>query len=179
MGPIALRNFQEIFGVEEIFSVIQSNPSFLLRRFVFRMVESSAKLDWLVMNRKGPWKGYSCLLPAFFLAHIFIKRERRLGTRQVVSSGLKLEKMFSGTKQTVLIKRVYVKRGLTVQCPNSGIFISSRSGFFDNRNVWLSKRSRTSKVCAAVPPDKAIKIFWGRCVRSLLVSCTTCCSCPG
>ena len=76
MGPIALRNFQEIFSVEEIFSVIQSNPSFLLRRFVFRMVESSAKRDSLVMNRKGPWEGYSCLLPAFSCAHIFIERER-------------------------------------------------------------------------------------------------------
>ena len=132
MGPIALRNFQEIFGVEEIFSVIQSNPSFLLRRFVFRMVESSAKRDPLVMNRKGPWEGYSCLLPAFSCAHIFIERERerRLGTRQVVSSGLKLEKMSPGTKQTVLIKRVYVKQGFTVQCPNSGLFFPSRSVFF-------------------------------------------------
>ena len=151
MGRIALRNFKEIFGVEEIFSVIQSNPSFLLRRFVFCMVESRAKRDWLVMNRKEPWEGNSCLLPALFCAHIFIERERRLGTRQVVSSGLKLEKMSPGTKQTLLIKR----------------------------NVWLSKRSRTSKVCAAVPPDKAVKIFWGRCVRSLFVSCTTCCSFPG
>ena len=76
MGRIALRNFQEIFGVEEIFSVIQSNPSFLLRRFVFRMVESRAKRDWLVMNRKEPWEGNSCLLPAFFLrAHFHRERE--------------------------------------------------------------------------------------------------------
>ena len=111
MGPIALRNFQEIFGVEDIFSVIESNPNLLLRRFVLRMVESSAKLERLVMNRKGPWKGYSCLLPVFFCAHIFIEKERRLGTRQVVSSRLKLEKMSPWTKQTVRIKRVYVKRG--------------------------------------------------------------------
>ena len=29
----------------------------------------------LVMNRKGPWEGYSCLLPAFLCAHILIERE--------------------------------------------------------------------------------------------------------
>ena len=45
MGPIALRNCQEIFGVEDIVSVTQSNPSLLLRRFVFCMVESSAKRE--------------------------------------------------------------------------------------------------------------------------------------
>ena len=39
------------------------------------MVESSAKRDSLVMNRKGPWEGYSYLLPAFLIAHIFIWRE--------------------------------------------------------------------------------------------------------
>ena len=27
------------------------------------------------MNRKKPWEGYSCLLPAFLFAHIFIERE--------------------------------------------------------------------------------------------------------
>ena len=37
------------------------------------------------MNRKGPWEGYICLLPAFLCAHIFISRERHLGTRQGVS----------------------------------------------------------------------------------------------
>ena len=31
---------------------------YLLRSFVFRVVEASAKLKWLVMNRKGPWEGY-------------------------------------------------------------------------------------------------------------------------
>ena len=30
----------------------------LLRRFVFRMVEASAKREWPVMNRNGPWEGY-------------------------------------------------------------------------------------------------------------------------
>ena len=30
--------------------------SLLLRRFVFRMVEASAKSELLVTNRKGPWK---------------------------------------------------------------------------------------------------------------------------
>ena len=34
------------------------NNSLLLRRFVFRMAEESAKREWLVMNRKGPWEGY-------------------------------------------------------------------------------------------------------------------------
>ena len=63
-------------------------------------------------------------------AHFHRERERRLGKRQVVSSGLKLEKMSPGTKQTVRIKRVYVKRALTVLCPNSGIFILSRSVLF-------------------------------------------------
>ena len=32
--------------------------SLLLRRFVFLIVEASAKREWLVMNRKGPWEGY-------------------------------------------------------------------------------------------------------------------------
>ena len=32
-----------------------------VRRFVFRFVEESAKREWLVMNRKGPWEGYSRL----------------------------------------------------------------------------------------------------------------------
>ena len=57
--------------------------SLLLRRFVFRMAEASAKREWLVMNRKGPWEGYRrqakpaarCLLPAFLCGHIFNKRE--------------------------------------------------------------------------------------------------------
>ena len=36
-----------------------SSDSLLLSRFtVFRMVEASAKREWLVMNRKGPWEGY-------------------------------------------------------------------------------------------------------------------------
>ena len=48
----------------------------------------------LVMNRKRPWEGYRqqakrrlarCLLPAFLCVHIFIERERRLGTRQCQS----------------------------------------------------------------------------------------------
>ena len=35
------------------------------------------------MNRKGPWEGNArYLLPVFLFAHIFIERERRLGTRQ-------------------------------------------------------------------------------------------------
>ena len=46
----------------------------LLRRFVFLIVEASAKREWLVMNRRGPWEGYS-FLPAFLCAHIFIERE--------------------------------------------------------------------------------------------------------
>ena len=45
MGPIALLNCQEIFGVEDIVSVTQSNPSLLLRGFVFCMVESSTKRE--------------------------------------------------------------------------------------------------------------------------------------
>ena len=32
--------------------------SLLLRRFVFSMVEASAKCEWPVMNRKGQWEGY-------------------------------------------------------------------------------------------------------------------------
>ena len=51
--------------------------SLLLRRFVVRVVEASAKREWLVLNRKGPWEGYR-LLPAFLCAHILIERERRL-----------------------------------------------------------------------------------------------------
>ena len=54
-------------------SMLGFNGSLLLRRFVFRM--ASAKREWLVMNRKGPWEGYRCPLPAFLCAHIFIKRE--------------------------------------------------------------------------------------------------------
>ena len=38
--------------------VCGSQASLLLRRFVFRMAEASAKREWLVMNRKGPWEGY-------------------------------------------------------------------------------------------------------------------------
>ena len=34
-------------------------PSLLLRCFVFLIVEVSAKSERLVMNRKGPWEGYS------------------------------------------------------------------------------------------------------------------------
>ena len=54
--------------------------SLLLRRFVFRMVEASAKREWLVINRKGPWEvsfPLSC-------ARTFSSRERHLGTRQPV-----------------------------------------------------------------------------------------------
>ena len=54
----------------------------------------------LVMNRKRPWEGYRqqakrrlvrCLLPAFLCVHIFIERERRLGTRQCQSQVKKLQ----------------------------------------------------------------------------------------
>ena len=63
------------------------NTSLLLRRFVFLIVEASAKRVWLVMNRKRPWKGYRrrakpivSFPPSF--ARTFSSRERRLGTRQ-------------------------------------------------------------------------------------------------
>ena len=61
-------------------NITWSEISLLLRRFVFRTVEASAKHEWPVMNRKGPWEGYRrfarCLLAAFLCAHIkFIERE--------------------------------------------------------------------------------------------------------
>ena len=44
------------------------------------------------MNRKGPWEGYRrCLLPAFFCAHIFIKRE---------TSGYEGDVLIWGTRDT-------------------------------------------------------------------------------
>ena len=55
---------------------------------------SQGTRERLVMNRKGPWEGYRrqamrrlahCLLPAFLCPHIFIERERRVGSRQVPS----------------------------------------------------------------------------------------------
>ena len=76
-------------GIPGVFS---KQYQFSLLRFVFRIVEASAKRERLVMNRKGPWEGYRqqakrrlarCLLPAFLCAHIFIERERRLGRRQI------------------------------------------------------------------------------------------------
>ena len=71
-------------------STTSTHDSLLLRRFVFFIVEASAKCKWLVMNRKGPlapdgkgtdgrrwWKRClaRCLLPAFLCAHIFIDWE--------------------------------------------------------------------------------------------------------
>ena len=52
-----------------------TRTSLLFRRFVFLIVEASAKREWLVMNRKGPWVQPS-------LARTFSSIERRLGTRQ-------------------------------------------------------------------------------------------------
>ena len=57
---------------------------FLVRRFLFG-VEASAKREWLVTKRNGPWEGERravkrCLarflLPAFLCAQIFIERKR-------------------------------------------------------------------------------------------------------
>ena len=47
-------------GDETLFPLKWSKafPSLLLRRFIFRIVEASAKRERLVMNRKGPWKRY-------------------------------------------------------------------------------------------------------------------------
>ena len=53
------------------------NTSLLLRRFVFRMAEASAKREWLVLNCKGPWEG----APSGLSLRARFK-ERRLGTRQ-------------------------------------------------------------------------------------------------
>ena len=56
----------------------------LLRRFVFR-IEASAKREWLVTKRSGPWEGRRrhakrhfalFLLPIFLCVQIFIQRER-------------------------------------------------------------------------------------------------------
>ena len=64
--------------------IIMIMISLLLRRFVFRMAEASAKrVTRLVMNRKGPWEGYRRVVffpPSF--ARTFSWKERRLGTRQ-------------------------------------------------------------------------------------------------
>ena len=47
-------------GDETLFPLKGSKafPSLLLRRFISRIVEASAKRERLVMNRKGPWKRY-------------------------------------------------------------------------------------------------------------------------
>ena len=59
---ISVQNSMERFGPTRKVSKNRSTfwgwPSLLLRRFVFRMAEASAKREWLVMNRKGPWEGY-------------------------------------------------------------------------------------------------------------------------
>ena len=75
------------------FRCFTSSDSLLLRRFVFRKVEASAKREWLVMNRKGPWEGYRrqakpvvSFPPSF--APTFSSRERRLGTRQLLPSSV-------------------------------------------------------------------------------------------
>ena len=70
-----------ISGNTDAFSCMQIKLfmySLVLRRFVFLIVEASAKREWLVMNRKGPWEGYRRLR-----AHFHRERERRLGTKQV------------------------------------------------------------------------------------------------
>ena len=70
-----------------------SSDSLLLRRFVFRMVEASAKREWLVINHKGPREGYRrqakpvvSFPPSF--SPTFSLRERRLGTRHLLQSGV-------------------------------------------------------------------------------------------
>ena len=66
-------------GCTQCHVIIKSmhSPNFLFGRFVFRMVEASAKRKWPVMNCKGPWGRYrrQALLPAFLCAHIFIERK--------------------------------------------------------------------------------------------------------
>ena len=42
-----------------------------------------ARNEWLVMNRKGPWKGPVVSFPPSF-ARTFSSKERRLGTRQII-----------------------------------------------------------------------------------------------
>ena len=56
-----------------------SDVCLLCERFVFR-TEASAKCEWLVTKRKGPWESETrlirSLLPAFLHAQAFIERER-------------------------------------------------------------------------------------------------------
>ena len=58
-SPAVLISVQrKIFGMFFSSCLTRWISSLLLRRFVFRMAEASAKRVWLVMNRKGPWEGY-------------------------------------------------------------------------------------------------------------------------
>ena len=70
----------------------------LLRRFVFRMVEASAKREWPVMNRNGPWEGYRrrakrlCpLSPSLLPLRAHLHRERDVWA-QVKCEKYKLER---------------------------------------------------------------------------------------
>ena len=67
-----------------IFEILQSNFCYFRAGGVSPQALrfSQGRGERPVMNRKGPWEGYRQLLPAFLWAHIFIERERRLGTRQ-------------------------------------------------------------------------------------------------
>ena len=72
---------QSIVGTTQIEIVNQ----LLLRRFVFRIVEANAKREWLVMNRKRRWEGSPVVSFPPSFAFTFSSRERRVGTRQVVT----------------------------------------------------------------------------------------------
>ena len=72
---------QSIVGTTQIEIVNQLPPQAL----VFRIVEASAKREWLVMNRKRRWEGSPVVSFPPSFAFTFLSRERRLGTRQVVT----------------------------------------------------------------------------------------------
>ena len=93
-----------------------SSDSLLLSRFtVFRMVEASAKREWLVMNRKGPWEGYRrqakpvvSFPPSF--ARIFSSRERDVWVRGSFFRAVLLT--WENTRSSIIyvdFKRAYAK----------------------------------------------------------------------
>ena len=75
-----------LYLINSRYKTIRYYCSLLLRRFVFRMEEASAKRV-TVMNRKGPWEGYRRQSRPLSPSRLPLRarfKERRLGTRQVL-----------------------------------------------------------------------------------------------
>ena len=98
--PFLLLTRREILIMHGVLSV----PSLLLRRFVFRMVEASAKRRCVVMNRKGPWEGYRRPLSPYRIPlHAHFHRERDVWVRGR-SVPLTIKHQYDGVSSVVEMK---------------------------------------------------------------------------